>query len=235
MDNGSSKDQFLSHMVSEMQIPLKAVLKLSESLLKNSYDANNREQYLKLIHNSAKNIDNIIKDVSDISSIQNGTFSINITKINLMEFLSQNFELFRLKAKEKSLRFSIKFGKNLPKFIDTDENRLSQVISNLLTNAIKFTEKEGSVKLEVVFDTQNSLLKVYVDDNGIGIPDSKKENIFKPFIRDKSNVNFEDTRTGLGLFISLSIIELLNGKIGFESKQGQGSTFHFEIPVKFEN
>ncbi|MCW8838039.1 MAG: HAMP domain-containing histidine kinase [Thiovulaceae bacterium] len=235
MDERSSKDQFLSHMVSEIQTPLKAILRFSDTLLKNPYDNTNNEKYLKLIHHSAKNIDNIIKDVSDISHIQNGTFSINIKKINLREFLSQNFELFRSKAKEKSIRYSIKFGNNLPKYIQTDENRLSQVISNLLGNAIKFTKKDGAVKLEVVFDIKNSILKVFIDDNGIGIPDSKKENIFKPYIKDNSSINFEDTRTGLGLFISLSIIELLNGKIEFESTEKKGSTFNFEIPVKTDN
>ncbi len=234
MDN-NYKDQFISHMVNELQTPLKAILKFSDTLLRTPYDPSTQEKYLKLINHSAKNLENIIKDVSDISLIQSGNISINMSKVNLRELLSQNFELFRSKAREKAIRYSITFGKNLPKFIQTDDNRLSQIISNLLSNAIKFTPKNGSVKLEVVFDAPNSVLKVFVDDTGPGIPESKKETIFKPFIKDTSNVNFETTRTGLGLSISLSIIELLNGKIGFETNDKKGTTFKFEIPVKTSN
>ncbi|WP_373070505.1 sensor histidine kinase [Sulfurimonas sp.] len=230
MDN--YKDQFISHMVDELQTPLKAILKFSDTLIKNKSDIASQEKYLKLIHLSAKNLENIIKDVSDMSNLQNNTISIELNKVNLRDLLSQNFEIFRSKAREKTIRYSITFGKNLPKFIETDGNRLSQVISNLLSNAIKFTPKDGAVKLEVIFDQDKSVLKVFVDDNGPGIPDSKKADIFKPFIKDKTNVTFEDTRTGLGLSISLSIIELLNGKITFESSEEKGSTFNFEIPVK---
>lgn len=232
MDNNNYKDQFLSHMVSEVQAPLKAIIKFSEALIRNPNDKTTQEKYLKLIHHSAKNLDNIIKDVSDISNITSGTFSINLEKTNLRELLSQNFELFRSKAKEKAIRYSIQFGGKLPKYIETDQNRLSQVISNLLSNAVKFTQKEGSVKLEVVFDEKSSILKVFVDDNGVGISESSKENIFKPFLKSNSNTSFEDTRTGLGLSICSSIIELLNGKISFESTENKGSTFKFEIPVK---
>jgi signal transduction histidine kinase len=231
----NQKDQFVSHMIEELQVPLRAILKFSDGLLKNPNDANIREKYLKLINRSAKNLNNIVKDVSDVSKLKNKTIAINIQKTNLRDLLSQNFELFRAKAREKSIRYSITFGKALPLYIHTDEGRLSQVISNLLSNAIKFTKKDGSVKLEVVFDQTNSILKVFVDDNGIGIPESKKEAIFKPFLKDNSNITFEDSRTGLGLLISLSIIELLNGKIKFESTVNEGSTFSFEIPVKIDN
>jgi len=226
------KDQFISHMVDELQTPLKAILRFSDTLLKNKNDTSSHEKYIKLIYHSAKNLENIIRDVSDISNLKNKEMSVELSKVNLRDLLSQNFEIFRSKAREKLLRYSIRYGKDLPKFIETDGNRLSQVISNLLSNAIKFTPKQGSVKLEIVFDQQKSILKVFVDDTGIGIPNSKKEYIFKPFKRDNSNSNFEDTRTGLGLLISLSIIELLNGKITFESTENKGSTFSFEIPVK---
>lgn len=234
MDN-NYKDQFISHMVDEIQTPLKAILKFSEALLKNKDDKATQEKYLKLINHSAKNLNNIIKDVSDISNLNNNTISVELKKVALRDLLTQNFELFRSKAREKALRYSMTFGKNLPRFIETDDNRLSQVISNLLSNAIKFTPKDGSVKLEVVFDQDSSILKVFVDDNGGGIPDSKKDDIFKPFIKDRSQVTFEDSRTGLGLSICLSIIELLNGKIQFESKENKGTTFSFEIPVKTYN
>jgi signal transduction histidine kinase len=230
MDN--YKDQFVSHMVDELQTPLKAIIRFSDVLLKNKNDAQTQEKYLKFIYHSAKNLENIIKDVSDISHIQNKTLNLELTKVNLRDLLSQNFEIFRSKAKEKSIRYSLTFGKNLPKNIETDANRLSQVISNLLSNAIKFTQKDGSVKLEVVFNAEKSILQVFVDDSGIGIPQEKKNDIFKPFIKNSSNTSFEDTRTGLGLSISLSIIELLNGKISFESTENKGSTFKFEIPVK---
>jgi signal transduction histidine kinase len=234
MDN-KQKDQFVSHIIDELKVPLKSILKFSDALLKNQNDASIREKYLKLINRSAKNLNNIVKDVSDVSNLKNKTISIDIQKTNLRDLLSQNFELFRAKAKEKHIRYSITFGKGLPKYIYTDESRLSQVISNLSSNAIKFTKNDGNVKLEIIFDSNNSLLKVFVDDNGIGIADSKKGYIFKPFLKDNSNITFEDSRTGLGLLISLSIIELLNGKIKFESTENKGSTFSFEIPVKIDN
>ncbi len=229
MDN--YKDQFISHMLDELQAPLKTILKNSNALIKNSNTSSNKKQ-LKLIYHSAINLENIIKDVSDISNLNNNKISIDLSKVNLRDLLSQNFEIFRYKAREKSLRYSITFGKDLPKFIQTDPNRLSQVISNLLSNAIKFTDINGSIKFETVFDRSKSILKVFVDDDGIGIPESKKKYIFKPFKRDTTKQNIEDTRTGLGLLISLSIIELLDGKISFESTENKGSTFSFEIPVK---
>ena len=235
MDKYDLKDQFLSHMINELQTPLKAVLKFSDILLKDKYDMDTLEKYLKLINQSAKNIDNIVKDVSDISSIQNGTLSIDIKKTNLRDLLKQNFELFRSKAREKSIRYSLQFGKDLPKNIYTDANRLSQVISNLLSNAIRFSNKDGSVQLETLFDKKNSIIKVFVDDKGIGIPEHKKEYIFKPYPKEDSTANLNEYRTGLGLSICLSIIELLNGKIEFKSKENEGTTFSFEIPVKIED
>jgi signal transduction histidine kinase len=219
-------------MIDELQAPLRTVLKLSETLLKENGDISLHKKQLKLIYHSAKNLENIIDDVAEISSLNNNNISVELTKVNLRDLLSQNFEIFRYKAREKSLRYSIRFGKELPKFIETDHSRLSQVISNLLSNAIKFTPKEGSVKFEIIFDKTNSTLKAYVDDNGLGIPESKKDQIFKPFKRDSDESKIDDSRTGLGLLISLSIIELLNGKISFESTENKGSTFSFEIPVK---
>jgi len=235
MNKDNYKDQFISHMVNEVQTPLKAILKFSEGLIKNPTDINNQEKYLKLIHHSAKNLENIINDVSDISKIQEGTLSIHKEKINLRQLLSQNFEIFRAKAKEKYIRYSIAFGKDLPEYISTDELRLSQVISNLLSNAIKFTPDKGFVKLEVVYNSKDSILKIFVDDNGPGIPKSKQDLIFKPFIDNNSSTSFEKSRTGLGLSISLSIIELLNGKMSFKSTENEGSTFSFEIPVNINN
>jgi len=225
-----SKDQFLSHIIDEVQTPLKAILKFSDILSKDN-NPQTQEKYLKLIQYSAKNLDNIFKDVADISQISNGTFSIKLESFNLRELLTHCFELFRAKAKDKSLRYSLTLGKNLPETIYSDERRLSQVISNLLSNAIKFTTINGAVKLEVVYDPQDNVMKFFVDDNGVGIADDKKNTIFKPIIKDSSNINFDDSRTGLGLSITLSIIELLHGKINFESSEGKGTTFKIEIPL----
>lgn len=224
-----AKSLFLSNMSHEIRTPLNAIIGFGELMMEEPLDETVIE-YTKTILFSARNLLSLVNDILDFSKLQEGKFSIHLVEFKLNDFVSNIEAVFRLKAREKSIYFKIErhFAPDL--IIETDRTILNQILNNLISNAIKFTKIGGvNVKISVV---GLKMLMIEVHDTGIGISDRFKEKIFNLFEQENTHLNREFGGTGLGLAITRKFVELLNGKIYFESSAGIGSIFYVEIPIE---
>nr|MBP7497202.1 response regulator [Bacteroidales bacterium] len=224
------KTAFLSNMSHEIRTPMNAILGFANLL--DDHDLTDKEKtyFVDLINKNSKNLLHLIDDILDIAKIEAGEIKITQAPCLLNSLF---FEILSSFKSDKNLNNNIEllfnFDNNDPDFnIITDSFRLRQIITNLITNAFKFTEKGF---IETGYQIKNSEILFYVKDTGIGIPDDKKELIFQRFIKvDHSNKSKLYGGTGIGLSICKNLIDLLNGKIWVESQLNQGSIFYFTLP-----
>ena len=222
------KTAFLNNVSHEIRTPMNAIVGFSALLSDASLDEVTRATYMKIISDSSDHLLAIINDIVDISNVEAGIVKISREEININESIERLSEQFSLKAKEKGvvLRSVIPLPDGEAKLF-TDKTRFIQVLSNLINNALKFTN-EGSI--EIGYKPGQQFVEFYVSDTGIGIPGDQIERIFERFYQ----VDLELTRlregTGLGLAISKSFVELMGGEIWVESEPGKGSTFFFTLP-----
>ncbi len=224
------KTAFLHNISHEIRTPLNAIVGFSELITDNEIPAEKRTQYSEIIVQSSRQLLSIITDIISIATIEAGKEILNTSQININYLLRQIYDQFSLKVKDKNIAFTI----NLElyddfAFFESDETKLNQIISNLVGNALKFTEK-GTI--EFGYFVKDDCLEFYVSDTGIGIPDNLQEEIFQRFRQVEMTTTRQYGGSGLGLSISKSYIELLGGKIWVKSIVGEGSEFHFTIPVK---
>lgn len=233
-----SKSIFLANMSHEIRTPLNAIIGFSD-VLSNSKELNPQNiKQADIINTSANSLLEIINDILDVSKIESGNFSISLDKTDLYSLCEHIIELFSNKALEKNIKLICNIDTNIPLEVITDKVRLRQVISNILSNAIKFTPLQGEVKLNVILIKENkktSTIRFEVLDSGIGIQKDKLTMIFDPFIQvdHKSNRKFEGT--GLGLSICSHIIKALKSTINVESVLKQGSKFWFDLDLQSNN
>ncbi len=227
------KQQFVANMSHEIRSPLTGILGMSGLLLKTKLDDKQKE-YAEIILSSSKSLLNIVNDILDLSKIEAGKMELKPVVFNIKESGAKIYKLFYALVQQKKLQLRINFDENLPENIYADEHRLSQVITNLVSNAVKFTEK-GTVKLSYILENEEDYLykiKVIVEDTGIGISKENQEKLFNIF----SQADVSDTRiyegTGLGLAICKRMVELMGGEIGLESDLGKGSKFWFTFNAK---
>ena len=221
------KSEFLANMSHEIRTPLNAIL----GFIKLSQDENDIKKiknYLKIIDSSSNTLLTIINDILDISKIESGKIKIENIDFPSNE-LFYTLKLFESRAKEKNLIYKIRFS-NLPKYLYGDIHRIRQVISNLVSNAIKFTPPKKKVEIYIKYD--NDKLYVEVKDEGIGIEKDKLKTIFDSFSQADNSITRQYGGTGLGLTISNKLVELMGGKLMVESEHKKGSKFFFEIPIK---
>lgn len=220
------KNQFLANTSHELKTPLQGIIGLSENLLEREDDAATSED-LSIIINSGKRLSSLINDILDFSKIKNNDLTLNIKPVDLKIITEIIVRMVQPFLKNKNIELSNLIPSGLPHVL-ADENRLQQILYNLVNNAIKFTEK-GYVKIyaEVV----NSELEISVEDSGIGIPMGKSDEIFKAFKQADGSISREYQGTGLGLSISRQLIELQGGQIFVDSKPGEGSVFKFTLPI----
>ena len=225
------KDEFLSNMSHEIRTPLNAIIGFVEIMMNSSYDEKTFSKQLGIVNDSGKNLLQIINDILDFSKLQSGKFTISLIEVDLKEKLEHTFSLFSKKAEEKSLYYEIFFSDNFPESLLVDETRVIQILSNFISNAIKFTPTGNMVIVNVDYDYSTMVLKIEVQDTGVGIEEHSKAKIFNSFEQEDASVTREFGGTGLGLAISKQLIELMVGEVIFESTKGKGSTFGFSIPA----
>lgn len=226
-----TKDDFVSNMSHEIRTPLNAIMGFVEIMKSHEYNETAFANYLNIIHDSSESLLKIINDILDFSKLQSGQFEISEIEVDLKEKFEHGYSLFSKLAEEKDIDFFITFSKDFPEALLVDDVRVMQVVSNFVSNALKFTPKEGMVSIKVTYDHAIGELLVKVIDTGIGIKEEAQAKVFNSFEQEDRTVTREYGGTGLGLSISKQLIELMSGTIVFRSTPGKGSVFGFKIPL----
>ena len=227
------KSSFLANLSHEIRTPMNAINGFTELLLNTDISESEKLEYLNVIEKSGKNLVGIIDDLIEMSKIDSNQLTPNLTVVNLDSCINELYETVKITIKNKDIDFKLIQPKAPTKFnIITDDIKLKQVIINLLTNALKFTER-GSVTFGFEIDEKNELINFTVKDTGLGIDEDNHKNIFDRFKRVDSDISIKVGGLGLGLAISKAYVDLLGGTITLESKVGEGSTFYFSIPLKY--
>lgn len=234
-----AKSEFLANISHELLSPLNSIVVLSENLIENEQTNSYDLESLKIINKSGKNLHLIVGDILEFSKIDTGKVNVEINHVNINNLISYLHRSFDYCAKEKNLEFIIKSDHNLPQKIETDEKKLKKILKNLISNALKFTEK-GKVKIYFrTVTTCNSvehgnMIEISISDTGIGIPFNKQGEIFNLFDQVDGTTTRKFDGTGLGLAISKKLLTFLDGKIYLKSESGLGSTFIIVLPEKLD-
>lgn len=226
------KDQFLANTSHELRTPLNGIIGLTESLKDGAAGPLSKPavENLDLIVQSGKRLSNLVNDILDFSKLKNRDLELNIKAIDLHAVADVVVKLLGPMAAEKQIKLVNSISSELP-LVEADENRLQQILFNLVGNAIKFTPK-GQV--EIRSDITNGKMMIEVIDTGIGIPEDKFESIFNSFEQGDGSVAREYGGTGLGLSVTKQLVELHKGSIDIRSEVNKGSTFSFTLPLSAE-
>ncbi|MAX26454.1 MAG: hypothetical protein CMJ19_18325 [Phycisphaeraceae bacterium] len=232
MAANQAKSQFLANMSHEIRTPMTAILGFSDILQEPDLPRDEQAKYLQTIERNGKHLLAIINDILDISKIEAQQMQVENIPTNLMEILHDVQSLMQVKATEKSLKLNINIQAPFPQTIHTDPIRVRQVLVNLISNAIKFTEKGQitvTARLTEPENLDNALIRFDVRDTGIGMTPRQVEQIFKPFTQADETTTRRFGGTGLGLAISQKLANLLGGDLTVSSEEGHGSCFTFCI------
>lgn len=223
------KDSFLANTSHELRTPLNGIIGISESLLDETSGAINDEQAhnLKLIIQSGKNLLQLINDILDYSKMKHQELQLNCSKVTLKVVIDEVLNILSLDASSKKIGLRYQVAPHISE-VFADENRVQQILFNLIGNAIKFTSS-GFVMITAM--EENEFVKISVKDSGIGIDSSQLQNLFKPFEQVDGSVAKEYKGTGLGLSISKKLVEMHGGSISVESIENFGSVFSFTLPI----
>lgn len=224
------KSAFLANMSHEIRTPMNAILGFSEILVRPNLAKEKQTLYAEVLNAASNQLLGIINDILDISKIETGQVTIHEGKVNLNQILRSVQSLFMQNAKNKGNQLLISPGlpdKNC--LIISDESKISQIITNLVSNAIKFTDNG---RIEIGYIVKNNFINIYVEDTGIGITEDNQRIVFDRFRQADMSPNRNYGGTGLGLSICKAFVEMLGGGIGVESEFGKGSKFFFHIPYK---
>lgn len=226
------KSEFMANMSHELRTPLNSILILAKLLHDNKGEnlTGDQVKYANVIHSAGSDLLQLINELLDLAKIESGNIELHIETINTNEFKDNIGELFKELANDKQIIFSVSSSSNVPDKFLCDEYRLEQVLKNFLSNAFKFTDKNGKVDFKISYLDNNLHFKV--SDTGKGISQEKQELIFEAFKQEDGSTSRKYGGTGLGLSISKEIASILGGKITLESDLEKGSTFTLIIPNK---
>lgn len=227
------KDIFLANMSHEIRTPLNGIIGFT-NIIKNTDLTKEQKKYIDLISASSEILATVINDILDFSKIEEGKLELYKQPTNIKSELLKHLSIFEPTIKEKSLEFIINIDPNLPNCMMCDQNRIKQVITNLIGNAIKFT-KEGSIKFNAVLLSKtdnNAVVRYSVKDTGIGIAENKQELIFRAFSQEDKSTSARFGGTGLGVSIANGIVNLAGGELKVDSKPGVGTEFYFILNLE---
>ena len=230
-DATRAKDNFLASMSHEIRTPMTGILGFIERLLKDEKDSKRLEK-LKIVQSSGETLLEIINDILDFSKIESGKLELEFSPYNITEIFESSMNIFASIASSKNISLHRMIDAQLPPCIMGDQTRLKQVVFNLMGNAIKFTNPEGSITLQVRLNSENNTIYIAIVDTGVGIAKENFEKIFQAFSQEDVSTTRKFGGTGLGLTISARLVNLMGSQLKVESKVGEGSKFYFELPLE---
>ncbi len=232
-----AKSQFLANMSHEIRTPLNSIIGYTDLLSLDINIIGEPKEFIESINVSARSLLTIINDILDLAKIEAGKLALEETMIDLFKLLEQTMNVFKLSAPGKNLDLILSIDPATPRYMKADQTRLRQVLINLLSNALKFTEA-GEVKLVTSFVAAVSggqgAFTFNVKDTGIGIADNERKLLFKAFSQGDASITRKFGGTGLGLIISNALVKKMGGDIELKSRKGAGSEFYFTLNKEFE-
>ncbi|MCL2500306.1 MAG: ATP-binding protein [Defluviitaleaceae bacterium] len=232
-----SKSSFLSNMSHEIRTPMNAIIGMA-TIGMASPDLWKKHSALEKIDVASKHLLGVINDVLDMSKIEANRFDLSLVRFNLKSAMDKMMDVLRVKSDEKEQTIVVSIDPNLPEYVIGDDQRLMQVITNLVSNAVKFTPVGGTVSLNVIMLERNEyscVIRVDVVDTGIGMDEEQLSRIFSSFVQAEADTSRTYGGTGLGLSISKQLVNLMGGEIWVNSVPNQGSTFSFTLSLTYED
>jgi len=228
-----AKSEFLSNMSHEIRTPMNAIIGMT-NIGEAASNVEHKNHSFARIKDASGHLLGIINDILDVSKIESGRFELSVAKFDFEKMLKRVVNVISHRVEEKNQKFSVYVDRDIPKIMIGDDQRLAQVITNLLGNAVKFTPDNGTINIKTYFlgeEDGSCLIKVAISDTGIGISPQQQSKLFQSFQQAETDISRKYGGTGLGLSISKSIVEMMGGTISVESELGKGSVFSFIVKL----